>query len=319
MSRLNVWEDRFQGLPALRVDNGRLRLVLLPDLGAKIAAWENGERGVSWLWTNPYLPWRRPEPGVGYVEAFDLGGWDECFPAVAPGVYPAGLWAGRTIPDHGEVWSRRWDLAAWREEGRLLVRGTVEGEAFPYRLERTLVLEPERPTVRLHYRLTNRSPETFYFLWAAHPLFPLLPGTRLLIPGPARGRVAAAIGIEPTAADFEWPWLPVRGGRLNVQEPDPEGGWALKVFLRPAAAWARLMRPEGTWWEIGWRGPLTHLGLWINAGGWSGAGAPPYRNLALEPCLGAPDDLSLAMREWGAFGLLPPHQEMGWSLMVTVG
>jgi hypothetical protein len=54
-------------------------------------------------------------------------------------------------------------------------------------------------------------------------------------------------------------------------------------------------------------------------GGWSGAGTPPYRNLAFEPGIGAPDDLTAAMREWGTFGLLPPLQEAEWSLTVTVG
>ncbi|MBO9362931.1 MAG: hypothetical protein J7452_12100 [Thermoflexus sp.] len=79
------------------------------------------------------------------------------------------------------------------------------------------------------------------------------------------------------------------------------------------------MRPEGAWWEVRWQGPVTHLGLWINAGGWSGAGTPPYRNLALEPGIGAPDDLTAAMQEWGSFGVLPPLREAEWSLTVTVG
>jgi hypothetical protein len=270
MSVLRVEEREEEGFRALWVTNGPLALTLVPELGGKIAAWEDRRRGVSWLWRNPYLPWRRPEPGASYVAAFDLGGWDECFPSVAPGVYPAEPWAGMPLPDHGELWSQPWAVEAWIEGERLFVRGRVEGRLLPYRFERLLTMEAGRPSAHLRYRVENRSEHTLYFLWAAHPLFPLERGTRLLVPG-------------------------------------------------PAASWARLVRPEGTWWEVRWRGPVTDLGLWINAGGWSGAGTPPYRNLAFEPGIGAPDDLTAAMREWGTFGLLPPLQEAEWSLTVTVG
>lgn len=312
MSALRVQEIREQGFPALRLENGPLALTLVPDLGGKIAAWEDRRRGLSWLWRNPDLPWRLPHDGARYVQEFDLGGWDECLPAIAPGVYPADPWAGVPIPDHGELWFQSWKIQIGIEEGeRLIVTGVVEGRSFPYCFERTLILEAGRPTVRIRYRLRNDAEHTFYFLWAAHPLFPLLPGTRLRVPGPATARVAAAIGVAPRAMVFPWPQLPVEGGFLDLEEPDPAGGWALKLFLQPAASWARLIHPTGAWWEMGWRGPITHLGLWINAGGWSGANTPPYQNLALEPAIGAPDDLSEAMREWGFFGLLPPLQEMG--------
>ncbi|MCS6962805.1 MAG: hypothetical protein NZM16_02000 [Thermoflexus sp.] len=320
MGALHIEETTEDGLPALRVENGPLALTIIPALGGKIAAWEDRRRGLSWLWRNPYLPWQPPSPGASYVQEFDLGGWDECFPAIAPGPYPADPWAGTPIPDHGELWSQPWEIQARIEEEKLLiVTGVLEGRSLPYRFERALMLEADRPVVRICYRVRNRAEHTLYFLWAAHPLFPLMPGTRLLLPGPATGRVATAIGVSPQSTSFSWPRLPVEGGLLDLQEPDPEGGWALKLFLRPAAAWARLIHPTGAWWEIGWRGPITHLGLWINAGGWSGAGTPPYRNLALEPAIGAPDDLGEAMREWGFFGLLPPLQEMEWTLQVTVG
>ncbi|WP_376788922.1 hypothetical protein [Thermoflexus sp.] len=320
MSALRVQEIREQGFPALRLENGPLTLTLIPELGGKIAGWEDRRRGLSWLWRNPYLPWRLPQAEARYVQEFDLGGWDECLPAIAPGAYPADPWTGVPIPDHGELWFQPWKIQIRIEEGKhLIATGVAEGRSFPYRFERTLILEADRPAVRIRYRLQNKAEHPFYFLWAAHPLFPLLPGMRLLIPEPATARVAAAIGVAPQAMVFPWPQLPVEGGFLDLREPDSEGGWALKLFLRPAASWARLIHPTGAWWEIGWRGPITHLGLWINAGGWSGANTPPYQNLALEPAIGAPDDLGVAMREWGFFGLLPPLQEMEWSLQVTVG
>jgi hypothetical protein len=60
---------------------------------------------------------------------------------------------------------------------------------------------------------------------------------------------------------------------------------------------------------------ITHVGLWLNFGGWSGVpGAPPYYNLALEPCIGAQDDLAIAHNNFRETGTLPPGGRKSWQL-----
>ena len=64
---------------------------------------------------------------------------------------------------------------------------------------------------------------------------------------------------------------------------------------------------------------ITHLGLWLNFGGWSGVpGAPPYYNLGLEPCIGAQDDLAVAYHQFKDVGTLPPNGRRNWQLDLIV-
>ena len=60
---------------------------------------------------------------------------------------------------------------------------------------------------------------------------------------------------------------------------------------------------------------VTHMGLWLNYGGWSGVpGAAPYYNVAIEPAIGAQDDLALAVKHYNEYGELPPHGRQAWQV-----
>jgi galactose mutarotase-like enzyme len=60
---------------------------------------------------------------------------------------------------------------------------------------------------------------------------------------------------------------------------------------------------------------VTHFGLWLNRGGWSPfARGKGYRNLAFEPCMGAPDSLTEALGQWRSANWLEPGQTREWTL-----
>ena len=61
---------------------------------------------------------------------------------------------------------------------------------------------------------------------------------------------------------------------------------------------------------------VPQVGLWINCRGWAPPGRTPYYNLALEPCIGAPDRLDLAVEDWGTAQTLHPGEEREWSVDV---
>ena len=82
------------GLPAVSLSNDTLELVAIPEAGARITHLRR-RAGREWLWRNPRLPFRAApvEPPLGptdYVDRFDSGGWDECFPTITPGRLPDG-------------------------------------------------------------------------------------------------------------------------------------------------------------------------------------------------------------------------------------
>ena len=96
----------------------------------------------------------------------------------------------------------------------------------------------------------------------------------------------------------------------------------MKLFSPPLSeGWAALSDPaDGAAFRVSFDPTLvTHLGLWLNYGGWAGAaGAEPYYNLGLEPCIGAPDTLDTAVDHWGEYGALPPKGSQAWWLQMTL-
>jgi galactose mutarotase-like enzyme len=57
---------------------------------------------------------------------------------------------------------------------------------------------------------------------------------------------------------------------------------------------------------------VPQVGIWINCNGWAPEGKRPYYNLAIEPCIGAPDRLDEAVEEWRLAQLLQPGQTREW-------
>ena len=92
------------GFPAIALRSAELEVVVVPAIGMKLT---NLRRpgGREWLWRNHQIPLALPEPGASYVETADSGGWDECFPTVAPCPIPGAPADTTPLPDHGELWS----------------------------------------------------------------------------------------------------------------------------------------------------------------------------------------------------------------------
>lgn len=297
--------------------NGHLQVTLIPEAGGKIASCLDLAHQREWFWSNARLPVRPPRYGASYVRGHDSGGFDECFPAVAEGSFPEAPWSGIPIPDHGELWGLGWDCHVAGRTARL----GVDGVRFPYRFERSLELAEDAPELRLSYRVLNRAPFDFPFLWSSHPLLAVRPGMRLLIPDGTPMRVYG--GSDPAFGDrgapFSWPML---AGRDLSRLPGPEAGFAVKVFGdAPARGWVGLHDPEtATTLRMEYDpGRIPQLGLWLNMGGWTPFdGESAYYNLGLEPCIGAGDDLELAVQQFRSHGVLPARGELRWDLKLRL-
>ena len=84
-----------------------------------------------------------------------------------------------------------------------------------------------------------------------------------------------------------------RWGAGRFTFPDG-GGWAVKLF-GDVGPQGRMMltdprRGERIEFSVD-PGSGAQVGIWINCRGWAPPGRTPYYNLALEPCIGAPDRL----------------------------
>jgi hypothetical protein len=56
------------------------------------------------------------------------------------------------------------------------------------------------------------------------------------------------------------------------------------------------------------------FGIWLNRGGWN-----DYHHLAIEPGIGAPDPLDVAVQDWKRFGTVAPLATVHWGFRLTLG
>jgi hypothetical protein len=63
---------------------------------------------------------------------------------------------------------------------------------------------------------------------------------------------------------------------------------------------------------------VPYIGLWLNYGAWSGAGAEPYYNIGVEPTTAPHDDLSHAIGQKVDLRLLK-NESRHWQFTVTGG
>jgi len=308
--------DTLQGLERITVENERVRLSLLPQVGGKIVSLVLKQSEHEYLWSSG-RSYRQPPFDAHYID-HDISGLDECFPTIAEGFYPEEPWKGTHLADHGEVWTLPWET---RIEGQR-VSLSVSGIRFPYRLSKVLSLDEN--TVRIDYRLQNLSPFEFKYIWAAHPMLVATPETKIMLPGRPRIRTNWSKHDRLGKLLYETTW-PVAAGPSGESidlsgAKSPTADQATKFFTtRLEEGWCGL-RDAKTGHFIRLSFPvekIPYVGVWINEGGWPSEQEPHY-HIALEPATGCPDSLAVAI-ERNEHACIKGLTEQTWSLTVTVG
>jgi galactose mutarotase-like enzyme len=308
------------GFPAVALRSALIELVAVPGIGMKLT---NLRRlnGREWLWRNDQIPLAPPRPGASYVETADSGGWDECFPTVGPGPIPGAPPGTPPLPDHGELWSASWTSSVFDGPDGTTLAGSAKGTMFPYEFHRRVTLDPVEPVVHFHYWLGHTGETPFPWIWSCHPLLNVQPGSVLTLPDITQMKVAAVHGRNDWQENDVISWPAALGGNAGGFTFPEAGGWAAKLFGDIGAQGRMTLtdprRGERLEFSVN-PVDVPQLGVWINCRGWAPSGRTPYYNLALEPCIGAPDRLDLAALEWKTARTLHPGEERRWSVEVRL-
>lgn len=297
------WSVR--GFDALILENRRLRVTVLPELGGHVFELVDKAADRDLLWHNPRTPPRRAPFGA-YFDDWWSGGWDEIFPSG-----DVARLHGEPLPYMGELWSVPWSVEeADAVEGSAVLTTTGLATIAPARLERTLELRGDEPILRARYRLTNLDVRPLPFLWGIHPCFAVSPANRIDLP--AR-RMLIGVSSDPAMGEvgtaYEWPEQPCGTVALRAGDAGDAGD------ARDVSRDARRILPAsaavfGGHWatdlQAGWlaltdtstrRGialsfpvdVFPHAWLWQVYGGWRG-----HHHLCLEPWTGYPMQLEEA-------------------------
>jgi galactose mutarotase-like enzyme len=313
-------QTKVSGFPAVALRSAELEVVAVPSIGMKLT---NLRRlnGREWLWRSDQIPLALPEQGTSYVETADSGGWDECFPTVGPCPIPGAPENTPLLPDHGELWSALWSSSVYDHAAGTTLVGSVEGSAFPYEFQREVILDPQQPVVRFRYWLRHGGNTPFPWIWSSHPLLNVQPGSELTLSGVTQVKIDAVHGRDDLSENDVVSWPGAIGGNADRFTFPEKGGWAIKLFGDlTGESTLRLTDPrKGEQLEMVVRAAeVPQVGVWINCQGWAPPGRKPYYNLALEPCIGAPDRLDVAVSDWRTAPILQPGEEREWSLEVRL-
>ncbi|HEX2032550.1 MAG TPA: DUF4432 family protein [Chloroflexota bacterium] len=286
-----IEEERLaSGWLALTLRNEAMEVVLLPHKGSEIYALRARRHELDLLWK---APWGlRPPPvhaGTGaasqaaWLDHY-AGGWQELFPNAGD----ACQHAGAPHPFHGEASLVPWDYELVVGPGGVpAVQLGVRLARAPFRLEKRVRLDPERPVLFLEERVTNEGRTPLPFMWGHHPAYgaPFLQeGCLLEVPA------AAYEANEPQTSPHSWvipgersPWPHVSragGGTVDLSRvPGPGAAVAnLGYLLDMAEGWYALTNPRlGLGIGLAWpREVFSCLWLWQELGGtpdypWYGA------------------------------------------------
>ncbi|WP_218110261.1 hypothetical protein [Oligoflexus tunisiensis] len=292
--------------------NEGLSIKVRPDLGGRIDSFVDRKTGKEWVWHPPgydATKGRTLPRGASFDENW-TGGWDEVFPSDA-----ADPFRGRTMYDHGELWSQPWEV---QESSPLGISMSMECESMPLTVEKTIVLEPQGTEVLIRHALRNRSAEPQAYLFKQHPALAIEEGDELLMPD---------CELEPVALGFSM----IAGSPERTAFPfvkDAEGRPVRMDKMRAKASYSREFL-YARYLKDGWcgvRNPASRTELmfsfatqdfpyvWIFS---SFSGFRDHYVLILEPCTNIPFDLETAFQQ-GTSGILQPHETRAFEMKARV-
>jgi hypothetical protein len=305
----------YKGVDAAILETDALRLVLLPDWGAKLASLIYKPTGREVFFQMQGETFRKGKYAGPYPDG-DMSGFDEMFPTITECFCDVEPWAGIKMPDHGEVWSLPWKLDICGSD----VRTSVTSPRFPYTFTRTIKFEHAN-TMLLRYRVENHSAFGLPVMWAAHPLLNITAGMRIILPESARnimntvpGSVLGAYGNR-----FDFPLARTADGKtwdLAEIGPPSRKTYFKYFFMDDLQEGFAILHDPKTRDTVGFAWPVAqvpYLGMWVNEGGWA-----DIYHMAFEPCT-APFDRWDIARLWGRLPVIPPSGSLHWELRLTVG
>jgi galactose mutarotase-like enzyme len=286
--------------PALAIEDDTLRVVIVPDMGAKIVSIFDKRRSLEWL-AGPGKRAFKPAPYAAVFTDQDMSGWDEMFPTISACPYPQpGQYHGAALPDHGEVWCLPWKTRAQASGGEsgACLTSTVQGKALPYRLERRLSL-PEPGVLLMEYTFENLTGERMPYLWSAHPQLLTGDNARVILPD----NVSKVMNVLPIGFGWgapeeplAWPETHLPGGTVlrpaHIAGPDLKQARKFFTFPDQRPAWCAVERlNERTTLRLEWDpAQAPYLGVWADEGYISA-----FSVAAPEPMTGFYDSLERAV------------------------
>ena len=301
----------FHGLRAVILENEFLRVVVLPEAGARSMHLIYKPHDVNLLWNNPRVKPARLPFGVGYDNAW-CGGWDELFPNNIPESI-----GGEPYPDHGEVWAAEWDFTCRENDAEAAATFSCRTPISDVVMEKSFSLRPGERRLHASYFLRNSSQEVLPILWNLHIALAISERHELACPPMKIQLEPSFLGtLEGTPRDLRWPTVETPQGIVDLRKVPPPSEKKLHFFYghELSEGWCGLSNTHsGLAYGVAFdRKVFRSCWLFGSFGGW--------RNLhvaVLEPSTGFPYEIARAVRD-GTCAQFAPGEEIRTSVTFSV-
>lgn len=278
---------------AMALENDKLEVKTLPQLGFKIASIRDKEKDFEFLFQPAKKSYEKAEY-AGDFSKYDTSGLDDAAPSIDPCPYPFDK--DNIMVDHGDVWSLEWDV---KEEGNALV-GSVKLPSLPLQLTRKVELDDNE--VILSYEMKNLADEEVYYLWTLHGLNYFNDQTELVFPEELKNYINVQndeewdfdihkLGEYPKDHTFKYYFTDkIEKGETTLLYPDVNRSYTI------------CFDPNKT----------PYLGVWVTTGGFKGE-----CNVAMEPCDGFYDTLERAYNNKKVTSVAP-NGTNSWEIRIRI-
>lgn len=289
---IKITETTWKNLTGILLENEELRVIVLPELGGKIASLCYKTRDFELAAQPGKEEYNLPQLDDDF-SLYDASGLDDAFPNIDAAILEENgiRWK---YPDHGEIWSSRFD---WNVDGQQISM-KLQSKRFPYTYEKNIRLDGCQ--VILQYQICNTGEIPFPCIWAFHGLVRYEENMQFVYPpqttsfenvleSPELGAVGKRFPIENEIYDFCK--VPERSTHTMVKY------YADRKVKKGSCAYR--YPGQGVECTIEYDSEkLPYLGVWITAGGYRG----DY-NCAIEPANGYYDSVLTAKKQGNLYYL----------------
>ncbi|MDF2882728.1 MAG: hypothetical protein K0R54_3285 [Clostridiaceae bacterium] len=302
----------FKQQHAVKIENEFLRVVVIPEIGGKIASIFRKDKGFELLFQNREEVYKTPEIYAPF-EQFDAAGFDDAFPTIDKSTV---IVHGKKVeyPDHGEIWSAKFDYKINSEKITLEYRSRI----LDYNYKKIIYLQDDR--VIVEYFIENSGKTEFPCIWAMHCLINCEKDMQLLFPEGTDKVInvhqsrylgeITKVHSYPVTKDVNGNSMHL--DRILESSADNEEKYYLLGESKHGKCGAYYPSKDVTYNVYFEKDKLPYVGFWVTEGGFRG----DY-NCALEPTNGFYDSIDIASKE-NKILILKPEQILNFKIEIEL-
>ncbi len=293
-----IYESIFKGTKSVVIENENLKVIVLPEIGGKIASIFNKPKEFELLFQCKGDTYDKAAIYDDFGQ-YDASGFDDAFPSIDEGMVQVGQSLVR-YPNHGEIWTMKFSCHIAGEE--LVLHGTSAILSYSY----SKILSLQEDKLLIQYNITNHGHEDIPCLWAMHCLIRCEEDMQLIFPEGTNEirNVFKSKYLGDIDEIHSYPSFYQKDGnefRLDRIYPGNAGKcekYYVDGKVREGVCGAYYPGKDITYKVYFDRDKLPYLGFWLTEGGFRG----DY-NCAMEPANGFYDSIATAQRNSAVYSL----------------